>query len=544
MLENMLKRSDYDVAETEFLVDGFKNGFDFHYHGPCDRSDTSHNLPFRVGDKYDLWEKVMKEIKAKRFAGPYVKIPYRKFIQSPIGLVPKVGGQTRLIFHLSYNFDCYNSFNYYTPEEYCSVTYQDLDYAVKCCLAWCGTNMDETDGADNDENCQIFLSKADIHSAFRVILGQQSGWPWTILKVTHPVTGRVYYCIDKNLLFGASISCALFQRFSNALHHLVEVFSGCPLSATNYLDDYLFCAPSKQECNALVSIFMQITHDLGLTVAEEKTEWGTERLIFLGILIIGNKLLLSVPKDKRLKALNYACMMMDKRKSTIHDLQKFTGYLNFICKAVFPGRAFTRRMYAKIPWFNSEGNKMKQHYHVNLDSEFKEDCKVWVSFLQNDIPASICRPFVDLTLTKSASELDFYMDSSANPLLGFGGYFGEEWFAGTWDPRFILECSPSIEFLELYAMTVGILLWSEWLSNSRVKIFTDNKTAWDILNNSSSSCKNCMVLVRKIVLTELKFNVRIFAEYVKGICNKRADFLSRQKIHKFKKLTPFALPEP
>ena len=45
-------------------MDGFKHGFDLHYEGPTCRCDTARNLPFRVGDKYDLWEKVMKEVKA------------------------------------------------------------------------------------------------------------------------------------------------------------------------------------------------------------------------------------------------------------------------------------------------------------------------------------------------------------------------------------------------------------------------------------------------------------------------------------------------
>ena len=61
-----------------------------------------------------------------------------------------------------------------------------------------------------------------------------------------------------------------------------------------------------------------------------------------------------------------------------------------------------------------------------------------------------------------------------------------------------------------------------------------------ILNNSSSLCKQCMTLVRKNVLVELKYNVRFMAEYVEGIKNDCADFLSRVKIHKFHEITPAA----
>ena len=103
MLENLLKNAQYKPDEIEFLVDGFKNGFDLGYRGDDNVQITSENLKFRVGDETELWNKVMKEVKLKRYAGPFKTIPYNNFIQSPIGLVPKDGGKsTRLIFHLSY----------------------------------------------------------------------------------------------------------------------------------------------------------------------------------------------------------------------------------------------------------------------------------------------------------------------------------------------------------------------------------------------------------------------------------------------------------
>ena len=66
------------------------------------------------------------------FAGPFKVPPYEDdFIQSPIGSVPKSGRKTRLIFHLSYKSKNGNeSVNFWTPEEDCSVKYNDLDEAV------------------------------------------------------------------------------------------------------------------------------------------------------------------------------------------------------------------------------------------------------------------------------------------------------------------------------------------------------------------------------------------------------------------------------
>ena len=78
----------------------------------------------------------MKEVQSGRYAGPYDEIPYENFIQSPIGLVPKSGIKTRLIFHLSFHFDKRDannrqpSVNACTPKNLCSVKYNDLDTAM------------------------------------------------------------------------------------------------------------------------------------------------------------------------------------------------------------------------------------------------------------------------------------------------------------------------------------------------------------------------------------------------------------------------------
>ena len=60
--ERLLLASEYNLDKTEFLLDGFKNGFDIEYQGPTKRQSTSQNIPFTVGNKYILWEKILKEV--------------------------------------------------------------------------------------------------------------------------------------------------------------------------------------------------------------------------------------------------------------------------------------------------------------------------------------------------------------------------------------------------------------------------------------------------------------------------------------------------
>ena len=174
-LSNLLAWSRYNPDEIKFLHSGFTKGFYIGYRGPTVRQSSSRNLPFRVGDPTDMWNKIMKEVKQKRVAGPFAEIPYDNYIQSPIGLVPKAGNKTRLIFHLSYNFsDDENgkSVNHHTPKEECTVKYNDLDVAVSYCL-----NLGKLNPVTNLPVCPVFLAISDLVSAFRMLPLSAESWP-------------------------------------------------------------------------------------------------------------------------------------------------------------------------------------------------------------------------------------------------------------------------------------------------------------------------------------------------------------------------------
>ena len=155
ILEKILTQTNYDQKKQDYLISGFKQGFDIGYHGPEQRQDVSDNIPIKISSKLEMWNKVMKEVQANRYAGPFEDIPFNNYIQSPIGLVPKDGGKkTRLIFHLSYNFKSGGiSLNHHTPKEMCKVKYRDLDHAVSNCL-----KMLEKFGVKGP----IFYAKTDI----------------------------------------------------------------------------------------------------------------------------------------------------------------------------------------------------------------------------------------------------------------------------------------------------------------------------------------------------------------------------------------------
>ena len=182
------------------------------------------------------------------------------------------------------------------------------------------------------------------------------------------------------------------------------------------------------------------------------------------------------------------------------------------------GRAFTRRMYDQLKLKDTKGQSLKQHHHVQLNHGFLQDAKMWLVFLNlaKTDHSLLCRPFVDLGKKVWAKDLGFYTDALLNPNFGLGGIFGHSWICKLWGRDFIMDNHPSIEFLELFALTAGILTWGHRLANMRVSVFCDNESVKNMVNNSTSHCSQCMKLIRLIVLDNIKHNRRIFVKHVRS----------------------------
>ena len=214
-------------------------------------------------------------------------------------------------------------------------------------------------------------------------------------------------------------------------------------------------------------------------------------------------------------------------KLTLRQLQSIIGSLNFVYKAVAPGRAFLRRL------IDLTKGARRPHHRVRITAGAKADLRAWSIFL-SEFNGNVM--FMDFEW-HSNSHFQFYTDSAGS--VGFGIYFAGKWAQGRW-PDTVLARKYSIALLELFPIVVGLQIWGSQLANSRVLFWSDNQTVVQVVNKQTSKCREIMKLVRRLVVVCLQYNIQFKARYVPEAHNNIADSLSRFQMDRFARLAPEA----
>lgn len=285
--------ADYPDKEAAFkLLHGLEYGFKLNYSGP--------RIPFIMhtrdilGEKAIIAEqKILKEISLGRIAGPFVAPPFPTLRTSPISVIPKKSGsEFRLIHNLSFPHD--QSVNDFIDREYCSVKYSSIDDAVK---------MIHILGRGS------LLAKCDVKSAFRLLRLAPSEFDLMGFKF------RGQYYFDKCLPMGASVSCALFESFSTALHWYVQRISEND-NILHYLDDFLIGGDAEfNSCEDTLHTFKQTCKSWGVPLAEDKTVLPTKVITFLGVEFDTENMVMRLPSEKLTELINLVTTCLQKKKN-------------------------------------------------------------------------------------------------------------------------------------------------------------------------------------------------------------------------------------
>ena len=188
--------------------------------------------------------------------------------------------------------------------------------------------------------------------------------------------GKLY--VDSMLPFGLRSAPKIFNAIADAFQWYLQQ-QGLQ-HVLHYLDDYIMIGPpGSTECQQNLETLLDAAKDLGIPVADHKTEGPTTRLMFLGIEIDTLAGQLRLPEVKLLRTKQLLQQWGDWKECTRKELESLIGTLNHACKVVRNGRSFLRRMidllHARVD--NSADAP------IRLNREFRADLAWWRCFAED-----------------------------------------------------------------------------------------------------------------------------------------------------------------
>ncbi|XP_073419122.1 uncharacterized protein [Dendrobates tinctorius] len=489
------------------LYDGFKYGFFIPF--KFNRTPTSaKNLQSAREFPEILQQKIIKEVELGRMAGPFQSLPFKNFRISPLGIVPKKEpGKYRLIHHLSYPKG--DSVNDAIPPEDSSVTYASFDRAVELVRA---------------AGHVALLAKTDIESAFRLLPVHPECYHLLGCKVD-----QLFY-FDMCLPMGCSISCHYFELFSTFLDWVVRHETGSN-STVHYLDDFLFVGPRDSKLGSfLLQKFKFISRRFGVPLSPEKTIGPCNVLPFLGIEIDTNEMIFRLPADKLEKTLQIVKSFIVKKKVTLQQMQSLLGLLNFACRVMPVGRAFSRRLSLATKGIAQPGHR------IRINRSMKADLTVWKTFLE--------------TYNGHTCVMSHEMLNNALGLLvgadltnGFVAIYCNQWCKSRWPvPWTSTTWGSNPVLLEIFAIVTSVELWGEKLKNANIRFLIKNPGSAKCLNSMSSSSPPILALLRRLALLCLRHNIWCRARVTSTVDDKMVNSLLSSDWQAFKVFLPNAEP--
>jgi hypothetical protein len=459
---------------------------------------------------------VQSEVDKGFLLGPFVYPPFPTVRINPIGIVEsKYSKKKRLIVDLSAPHDLEDvcSLNDLINKEDFRLSYVRLDDAIRIIKTL-------------HQGDPIFLCKTDIADAFKQIPLHPSTWPY------HGIKWHNMYYFYTRLVFGSRSSPNIFDRFASMVSWILENnYAIKPI--LHLLDDFITIVPPTVDAQRQMDTMLGVFESLGIPLSARKTVGPVTCLEYLGIELSTTDMVARLPADKLDRIRGIVAQFLVIKKCRKRQLLSLLGHLQFACRVIVAGRAFTSRLLVAAT------SVKKLCHFVSLSSAVRLDLKMWHELLQHWNGVSL---FLDVQTTNSF-HMELFTDASS---IGFGGYFQGAWFYGTWPDNLEsrLDSDFSIAFKELYPIVIAALLYGKSWGQKRILFKCDNAAVVFAINKGRSHSAAMMQLMRRLVLIAADCNFAFAAQHLPGITNNIADALSRLQLQRFRALAPNAQTEP
>ena len=385
-------------------------------------------------------------------------------------------------------------------------------------------SFDSIDDVVNLSNLFSFYAVVDIKSAYRWVPifpahRTLQGFRWSFDNEPE------YYYVDNFLCFGLSIAPAIFQRVSTAIARTVR---RAGYNIVSYLDDFLVVADTRESCSAAQTFLINLLHRLGFEVKWDKVVSSRQRITFLGLTIDSSVQRIELPPEKIKTLADMAFSFSQRKKITRKDLEVIVGHMSFAARAIYGERTFSRI------FIDVMKTLALPHHKTRMTLLLKAELTWWHKY------ATAMNGLVPCLMGKQRPSITIATDASFS---GFGAVMNGNWVAGTWDssimppvgfssnwvnspllpPHFLTN----INFLELIAACLPLVVWAPLFSGCHVTILSDNTQTVAFIKRGTTKDLAALKWLKLVFYASLRFDFRVSAAHCPGLDNVEADALSR-----------------
>ena len=310
------------------------------------------------------------------------------------------------------------------------------------------------------------------------------------------------------LCFGVASAPRIFTKL---LRPVIQLLRAAGTRCVPYLDDILILAASRQECLLRTQAAVNLLVRLGFLISPKSCLDPSQCREFLGMTIDSHRLELWVPRDKIRKfkqVVRQSLRLDDHHRLSLRQLAGVIGKIQAMSPAVSPARLWSRHfLFCKNRALAACANrKTAWNLPVRLSADAHTELEQWTSLLEkwNGKGSPRCH----------------------NQCLGWGGWLGSQDAQGFWTRA---EAKRSSNKRELHTTVLVVQAFRQALAGSTVEIRTDNLTTMAYINHQGGRDPALTELVRPLWDWALRTRTTIFATYIPGKVNDRADRLSRRK---------------
>jgi hypothetical protein len=275
---------------------------------------------------------------------------------------------------------------------------------------------------------KCYMAKVDIEAAYCHISIDPADWEKLAFTWLTDSISDLY--IDGYLQSGLMNACEVFDRIGRAIVQMMAPRGfHCVIV---YVDNFIIICPDQATTWHAYWALRVLLKKLGFSINPKphKLVSPCQLIEFFGVTPDSVNMQARLSPSKLAETLELVKQTLQRSSITHHSMERLNGKLNRVCKIVYGGRTFLRRL------IDAQWTTTRPHHHIRLSASLRLDLDWWLNFLP------VFNGQTELIPTRPLSFNDFSTDASSSS--GYGAFLQGGFFSlsFTRQPSFLPTAPP------------------------------------------------------------------------------------------------------